>query len=203
MEQYNGNQHNFESWVTEAYRLYKLAFEQEYIAKEEGDLDLMLFQAMNARDEALIQLRQLVTNFMDTTYPVLIRDFVQASDIRRNPRNSKLLHGFHIYVRTLGHSRPFVFQKVSWTKLQMKPNEDPMASYQKLKSCFHEEQHSSHTINPTVYPIDEEKWTKDLIHWGEHIKTEVCNDGFDSLVIGKKLLDLIATVALIHLMTGV
>lgn len=197
MEQYNGMK-DFDIWLEETKRLYEIAFEHMYVISKEDDLDCMLFEAMKHRDEAEQKLRRHIATFVDQTYLTLVRDFINAKEERMHPKYDRILNEFHVFLRSFGHSRPFVFHKINWREIQMTQTE--LVSYYK-KLCLIFQQEMVET-GQTRISLTDQDWEKELQLWGAHIKTEVQNDGFDGDVIGKKLADLIGTVAVLTTILG-
>lgn len=197
MEQSNGMK-KFREWLNETKRLYEIAFEHVYMISKEDDLDSMLFDAMRNRDEAEHMLRRHIATFVEETYSELVRDFINAKEIRENPKYDRFLNDFHIFLRSYGHSRPFVFRKIDWREVQMTETE-LYSYYQNLQKEFQNEFVISQRKR---FPISESQWENELTLWGAHIKCEVLNDGFDGNVIGKKLADLIGSVAVLTSILG-
>ena len=188
------------SSLDDLYRLYAgtatQPMDQDLLDKE---LDYQLFAVANMQDDAEKLLKDSVVSFLNHEYDGRV-DRLIASDICIHPRYKKLMHAFYKYMNSLGKYRLYLFcdiqeicskKDMTFTDVYLHFRMETFEWKRKL----HLQMYTSNSGYPTGPRLKSE-----FDHWKLYIKTEMCNDGFDSNVIWKKMVDLLCTLAVLDTM---
>ena len=188
------------SSLDDLYRLYAgtatQPMGQDLLDKE---LDYQLFAVANMQDDAEKILKDSVVSFLNHEYDGRV-DRLIASDICIHPRYKKLMHAFYKYMNSLGKYRLYLFcdiqeicskKDMTFTDVYLHFRMETFEWKRKL----HPQMYTSNSGYPTGPRLKSE-----FDHWKLYIKTEMCNDGFDSNVIWKKMVDLLCTLAVLDTM---
>lgn len=152
---------------------YKMT--EEYVSPEEtDDLDYMLFHTEASRDIAKIQLREAIDKFFETEYGEIVSGLSVASDKRPND--------MHRYMKSMGREcRGYL---MDYLQFRNEFCTFPIL-YEKMKALF------------LQYAITNTITKEQLLHWGEHMRTEILNDGFCDHAIYNNIANLACTLAYI------
>ena len=183
------------SSLDDLYRLYAgtaaQPMGQNLLDKE---LDYQLFAVANMQDDAEKLLKESVVSFLNHEYDGRV-DRLIASDVHIHPRYTKLMHAFYKYMNSLGKYRLYLFcdipdicskKDMTFTDVYLHFR---METFE-WKQNLHPQKYASNSGYPTGPRLKDE-----FNHWKLYIKTEMCNDGFDSNVIWKKMVDLLCSCA--------
>ena len=161
------------------------------------DLDYLLFEASNKQDDAEKQMKDTVTLFLKNEYNGRV-DRLLKSGIYKHPVHCKLMYAFYKYMNTLGKYRIHLFCDVPEMYLRSDQTFSDVYFHFRALCSYYE-----HMLRPQVYtnqfPIDNEL-KDEFEHWRIYIQTEMCNDGYDTGVIWKKMVDLLCSLALMDTM---
>ena len=161
------------------------------------DLDYLLFEASNKQDDAEKQMKDTVTLFLKNEYNGRV-DRLLKSGIYKHPVHCKLMYAFYKYMNTLGKYRIHLFCDVPEMYLRSDQTFSDVYFHFRALCSYYE-----HMLQPQVYtnqfPIDNEL-KNEFEHWRIYIQTEMCNDGYDTRVIWKKMVDLLCSLALMDTM---
>lgn len=188
------------SSLDDLYRLYAgtaaQPIDQHLLDKE---LDYQLFAVANMQDDAEKLLKDSVVSFLNHEYDGRV-DRLLASDVYTHPRYTKLMHAFYKYMNSLGKYRLYLFcdipeicsrKDMSFTDMYLHFRVETS----EWKRNLHPQVYGARSGYPSNVRLKEE-----FDHWKLYIKTEMCNDGFDSNVIWKKMVDLLCTLAVLDTM---
>lgn len=188
------------SSLDDLYRLYAgtaaQPMGQDLLDKE---LDYQLFAVANMQDDAEKLLKDSVVSFLNHEYDGRV-DRLIASDVHIHPRYTKLMHALYKYMNSLGKYRLYLFCDIPeiCSKKDMTFTDVYLHFRMKTfewKQNLHSQKYASNSGYPTGPRLKDE-----FDHWKLYIKTEMCNDGFDSNVIWKKMVDLLCTLAVLDTM---
>ena len=169
---------------------------QDLLDKE---LDYQLFAVANMQDDAEKLLKESVVSFLNHEYDGRV-DRLIASDIHIHPRYTKLMHAFYKYMNSLGKYRLYLFcdipeicskKDMTFTDVYLHFRKETF----EWKRNLHPQLYCTRSGYPSGTRLKDE-----FDHWKLYIKTEMCNDGFDSNVIWKKMVDLLCTLAVLDTM---
>lgn len=189
------------SSLDDLYRVYAGTTCEHQISEDHfsKDLDYQLFAVANMQDDAEKQLKESVTSFLNHEYEGRVNRLL-ASDVYTQPRYTKLMNAFYKYMNSLGKYRIYLFCDVpnitidstkTFTNIYLHFREIAM----EWKRILLPQPYNYRTGYPTGARLKEE-----FEHWKIHIRTEMCNDGFDADVIWKKMVDLLCTLAVMDTM---
>lgn len=163
----------------------------------EKDLDYLLFESSNQQDDAEKQMKDTVTLFLTNEYNGRV-DRLLKSGIYKHPVHCKLMYAFYKYMNTLGKYRIHLFCDVPEMYLRSDQTFSDVYFHFRALCSYYE-----CTLRPQAYtnqfPIDSEL-KDEFEHWKIYIQTEMCNDGYDTRVIWKKMVDLLCSLALMDTM---
>lgn len=188
------------SSLDDLYRLYvgtaAQPMGQDLLDKE---LDYQLFAVANMQDDAEKLLKESVVSFLNHEYDGRV-DRLIASDVHIHPRYTKLMHAFYKYMNSLGKYRLYLFCDIP--EICSKKDMTFTDVYLRFRM---ETSEWKRKLHPQVYGAgsgypSNVRLKGEFDHWKLYIKTEMCNDGFDSNVIWKKMIDLLCTLAVLDTM---
>lgn len=188
------------SSLDDLYRLYAgtaaQPIDQHLLDKE---LDYQLFAVANMQDDAEKLLKDSVVSFLNHEYDGRV-DRLIASDVHIHPRYTKLMHAFYKYMNSLGKYRLYLFCDIPeiCSKKDMTFT-DVYLRFRMETSEWKRNLHPQLYCTRSGYPSGT-RLKDEFDHWKLYIKTEMCNDGFDSNVIWKKMVDLLCTLAVLDTM---
>ena len=188
------------SSLDDLYRLYAgtaaQPIDQHLLDKE---LDYQLFAVANMQDDAEKLLKDSVVSFLNHEYDGRV-DRLIASDVHTHPRYTKLMHAFYKYMNSLGKYRLYLFCDIP--EICSKKDMTFTGVYLRFRMETSEWKRNLHPqlyCTRSGYPTGP-RLKSEFEHWKLYIKTEMCNDGFDSNVIWKKMVDLLCTLAVLDTM---
>lgn len=182
-------------WLQELDELYAVYDGSVLYASEPNDsLDYLLFDATNHQENAEREIKKRVIWFLEHEYLGRVNRLI-ASKIEQDPKCVKTMNAFYRYMHTLGKYRILTFASIP-----MQQERKGKTLFANVYCYFRKEfmQCFQKTYNEPFrkqYPIGNDL-RGEFLHWKEYIRTEMCNDGFDSDAIWKKMVDLICTVAI-------
>lgn len=188
------------SSLDDLYRLYAgtaaQPMGQDLLDKE---LDYQLFAVANMQDDAEKLLKESVVSFLNHEYDGRVNRLI-ASDVHIHPRYTKLMHAFYKYMNSLGKYRLYLFCDIP--EICSKKDMTFTDVYLRFRM---ETSEWKRKLHPQVYGAgsgypSNVRLKGEFDHWKLYIKTEMCNDGFDSNVIWKKMIDLLCTLAVLDTM---
>jgi len=182
-------------WLNELDELYKV-YDGSILQAESTDksLDYLLFEATNNQEHAEREIKGRVIWFLEHEYLGRAERLIH-SKIYQQPECVKTMNAFYRYMHTLGKYRILTFASIP--RHQTYKGEISFESvYYYFRKEFRECLEKTHTESfRNQYPVGD-TLRGEFLHWKEYIRTEMCNDGFDSDAIWKKMVDLICTIAL-------
>ena len=189
------------SSLDDLYRVYAGTTCEHQISEDHfsKDLDYQLFAVANMQDDAEKQLKESVTSFLNHEYEGRVNRLL-LSDVYTQPRYTKLMHAFYKYMNSLGKYRIYLFSDVPEITIDSTKNFTDVYLYFRESSMEWKRILLPQPYNyRTGYPTGE-RLKEEFDHWKIYIRTEMCNDGFDSDVIWKKMVDLLCTLAVMDTM---
>lgn len=183
-------------WLQELDELYKVYDGSVLQASEANEsLDYLLFDATNHQEQAEREIKRRVIWFLEHEYVGRVDRFL-TSKIYLQPDCVKVMNAFYRYMHTLGKYRILAFAAIPGQQ-ELKGKVPFTAVYYYFRGEFMQCLHKTcREPFQKQYPIQDDL-RGEFLHWKEYIRTEMCNDGFDSDAIWKKMVDLICTLAII------
>lgn len=161
-------------FLTSLYHYYYQMTEAFVSPETSDDLDYLLFHAQASRDMAKVQLREAIDNFFETEYGEIVSGVSIAS--------TKKLNDMHRFIKSMG--RECRGSLMDFLQFRNEFRTFPIM-YENMKEIF------------VTYDLANTITEEQLLHWGEHMRTEILNDGFCDNAIYNNIANLACTLAYI------
>ena len=156
------------------YHQYYQMTEGFTCSEKSDDLDYLLFHVQASRDITKIKLREAIDNFFETEYGEIVSGLSITS--------VKKLNDMHRYIKSMG--RECRGPLMDFLQFRNEFCTFPIM-YEKMKEIF------------VKYDLANTITEEQLLHWGEHMRTEILNDGFCDNAIYNNIANLACTLAYI------
>lgn len=175
--------------LDQLYKIYTSNVIPESQTQE--DFDLVLFDLQLKKDNAKEEIRSLIGKFIETDYIKLVDRFITGKYPEKQ-MNVKIANDLYRYMKSMGKDYPGTFGEIK----TLPTNETFSEMFDLMRKKFYQQQRKD---KRTPIQGDYTVWESGLLHWGEHIKTEIQNDSFDEYIMERKLFALVATIACLEM----